>query len=500
MALLADLPRPEARSDAPERRRPDGATLWVGGATVAYLALTLRWITGPVGLSHDGENLGVFAMGARGMSDLGLIASKGGSIQALGNGTYAHHPPLIIWLIYACQAVFGRHPWTARLPTAIGAVVAIWLLYGLLRDLRVAPWPAAIGTTVAVFSPMFLLYGWMADTPILALPFALGVARWWVRAGRDDLPLPVPTTVVLVTALGALAGWELSCWCGVLVVAAFVTRRAEPERWKVSQRVVVGVGIGLAIALGWIAISPDGVHGLISSFSTRTGGGSSAVSGSPIRDNLTNVVRLSVPLTLALSPFAIWLGARDRRTRQLLGLSALCLVGYAVLFWQASAIHDYWNEWLVLPLAIAFGAAASSAIDVGRGLGWRRPVLVVGGVAVLISIWAPLMSTDAQAQLTEGAQLGRDVEAVQLPADQPAWLTSGLPEPRQWVSYVGDAPVRTVTGRAQLDQLAIEHPDWWIIAGCRSSECVAMAVGGRRVSDVVVNRIDVVAEAVGRVG
>ena len=488
----------EARSDGElttRTRSPTNfATVWVGLITVAYAAVSLRWITGPVGLSQDGENLGVFAMGSRAMRDIGIANSRGGSVLALGNGSYAHHPPLLVWSTYLSEAAFGVHPWTARLPTACAAVAVIWLLYGLLRDLRLGSWPAAIGVTVAVASPIFLIYGWMSDTPMLALPFALAIARWWVRVGRDDLPLPVPTTVVVVTTLGALAGWEFSWWCAVFVVAAIWGRQHTPSRLAFSRLIGGGVVLGLAVTAGWVAASPTGMHGLIDAFSTRTGLGATTNVDTALRDNLTFAARLTVPLALALLPFAVWLAARDRRSRQLLLLTAIGFGGYAAIFWQASSLHDYWNEWSVVPVAIAFAAAAAAAIGHAQRRHWSYPVGAVVAVAMACAVWGPLMPSEAQAQLTNGARIGRELAATTLPSDQGAWLVSGLPVPEAWVSYVSGRPFQAVDTPAALAHVAVMHPNWWIIAVC-GDRCVAMSQGGRRVENVVINRVDVIAAA-----
>jgi 4-amino-4-deoxy-L-arabinose transferase-like glycosyltransferase len=468
----------------------------MGLVTIGYLAVSLRWITGPVGPSEDGENLGVFSMGSRAMRDLGIVASKGGSVQALSNGAYAHHPPLIVWATYLSETAFGVHPWTARLPTACAAVAVIWLLYGLLTDLRLGRWPAAIGTTVAVAGPMFLLYGWMPDTPMLALPFALIIARWWVRAGRDDVMVaPVSTTVVVVTAFGALAGWEFTWWCAVLVIVALWTRRREPHRWALSGLLVGGVALGLAITAAWVAWSPAGMHGLIDAFTTRAGVGASTNPTMSLRDNLTFATELTAPIVLVLLPFAAWAAIRHPRSRQFLALAAVGVAGYAAFFWQASSIHDYWNEWLVVPLAVAFAGGAATAIEYGRLRRWELRIPVALALTAVCAVWGPLMTTGAQDQLTLGARVSRDMQATTLAPGQPGWLVSELPTPRAWVSYLSGRPQQGVDSLDALAHVAIRHPDWQMVAAC-SDQCVPMAAGGIRVDNVVINRVGVISAVV----
>jgi hypothetical protein len=374
-------------------------------------------------------------------------------------------------------------------------VAVIWLLYGLLTDLRLGRWPAAIGTTVAVAGPMFLLYGWMSDTPMLGLPFALIIARWWVRSGRDDLQRPVSTTVVVVTALGALAGWEFTWWCGVLVIVAVATYRTEPRRWALSRLVIGGVALGLAVTAAWVAWSPAGMHGLIDAFSTRTGLSASTEVSTAVRDNLSYATELTAPIVLVLLPFAVWAAARDRRSRQFLVLATVGVAGYAAIFWQASSIHDYWNEWLVVPMAVAFAGGAAAALQYARRARWSHPIGIAVALTAVCAVWGPLTTTGAQGQLTSGAHLSRELQATALAPGQDGWLVSGLPAPRAWVSYVSGRPQQGVDSSAALARVAIRHPEWQMIAGC-SDLCAAMAVGGTRVDNVVINRVGVIAGVV----
>ena len=50
-------------------------------------------MTSQPGMSHDGQNLGVFALGSRGLRTDGPIDSHLGADLAYDQGTYANHPP-----------------------------------------------------------------------------------------------------------------------------------------------------------------------------------------------------------------------------------------------------------------------------------------------------------------------------------------------------------------------------------------------------------------------
>jgi 4-amino-4-deoxy-L-arabinose transferase-like glycosyltransferase len=470
---------------ATSARRP--ALALVAVVTVAYVAVTTRWLVAPLGPSHDGRNTATFALAARAMARLGLVGSHAGSVLADGGGSYAHHPPSLVWAIRVVQALAGSAPWTARLPTFLASVAVIWLLFGLLRDLGLHPVAAAVGTTVAVANPMFLLFGWMADTPMWSLPFALVATRTWVRAGRGPVTRRSMSVAILAAAACGLAGWQAVVWCGLLVVIGWRDRRPT------AIRIALGVALGVGGTIVWIAASRTGLGGLADSFSTRSAGSGRGLGvGDALSANWGYLRELWSPVVLVGGLVALWCAWRDRRVRRLIVVAVVGVVGYAGLFWEAAGFHPYWTLWAVVAVAIAFAAAADALSQVRWG------VVAATSVALVCAVLAPLTPTDAQAALDQSARLGAVVAAAPLAPDQPGWLLSSMPGSESWMSYVSDRPVRDVGRRATLLRLAADHPAWMMVLPCRypaADRCAAMGRGGTVVNGVAVNRLSAIAGA-----
>jgi hypothetical protein len=479
LATDVDAPAPgEPRTGQPDARRGAAATLLVAATTAAYVAVTLRWVVAPIGLSHDGRNTAMFGLAARAMARLGPVRSHAGAVLADGNGSYAHHPPSLVWAIRAVQAVVGDAPWTARLPTFLASVAVIWLLFRLLQDLGVRSWPAAVATTVAVANPIFLLYGWMTDTPMWSLPFALVATRVWVRAGRGTSARHDVGVAIAAAAMCGLAGWQAVLWCGLLVLAGWRDRRST------AGAIAGGLALGLAASVLWIAASPAGVAGLVDSFTTRTTGeGQGLTMREALTANATYLRDLWSPLVLVGGPVALWFAARDVRVRRLLAVAVVGVLGYSVLFWDAAGFHDYWNLWAVVPVALAFGAALERIADT------RGRALVAGALAAALLVVAIARPSDARARLEVGHRLGQVVATTSLPDDQPRWLLASLSGTETWISYVADRRVQVLDDRATLRSIAAAHPAWRIVIPCRTpgrDTCGEMGRGGRVVNGVAV--------------
>ena len=115
----------------------------------------------PLGLSHDGQNAGVFGSAARKLVD-DPFGSHLGSRLANGHGVYSNHPPLLNWLLGIGHAVTGDNPAGLRVPMVIAALVLIAATYRLLRLLVSSPgrrsgrsrgWPRCSSSTEACPTP-----------------------------------------------------------------------------------------------------------------------------------------------------------------------------------------------------------------------------------------------------------------------------------------------------------------------------------------------------------
>lgn len=114
-------------------------------------------------------------------------------------------PPLTYWAIATSVAVFGRNPWAARLPAALGYLLSVWLVWRIARRLSPA-------------------------TPDMAAVAALVYATMLLPVGAAQLI----TTDYVLAACEALAVW------------GFVEARFGTARWPRAWLVVMWLGFALA--------------------------------------------------------------------------------------------------------------------------------------------------------------------------------------------------------------------------------------------------------------
>lgn len=165
----------------------------VAGTLVVHVA---PWIDEGLGISHDGFNASVWALGGRG-ARLDPIGNRLGGIQPDGF-TYANHPPLVVWITALTGALSDEAPLALRLPALTASLSSLLLLIRLMLDAGHRRVEVAAGLAVAGTTGMFLTFGTMLDTPVVGLPFglavglAIGVAitlAWvlWVTGGLGEL-------------------------------------------------------------------------------------------------------------------------------------------------------------------------------------------------------------------------------------------------------------------------------------------------------------------------
>ena len=470
--------------------------------TAAYIAVTLPLVTAPFGMSHDGRNGGVFALGGRALRELGPVDSHWGAVLAQGGGSYAHHPPLIVWLTALTDAGPGGPSLAIRLPTWLASIAVIILLDRMLRHLGLSPVAAGLGVGLAVASPMFVTYAWMLDTPMLALPFFVAVLDRWLRSRRGEALSPT-VTALLALACG-LSGWQATFGCSVLIVAGtvpwpgqMVSRSVRRASWTIGRAVMVGAGISLA----WIAQSPDGLDGLRASFGDRVGATATNHS-TTVANALATQTRTAGEMwllaTLVIAPLLAVAAWRDRRTRAALATSVITVIGYSIAFWQASTIHDYWNLYAVIALALGAAAAADHAIARSRRPRRVTALLVASTAGALL--WVALTGSPARTELESGWRVADLIAAAPIPADQDRLPVAGIAEPLGWTVLDNGLTIDLVPGRRDLAALAERHPDWQVVVGCAlaTTECRRLVDAGSPSADgVVVDRAADVAAAFG---
>lgn len=378
MAAPAAIHVAVARRD----RRPAIALL--GVAVLLFLFFSFRMIGAPFGDSHDGRNAGVWATGSRSLLDDGAGPSRLGARTA-ENGVYANHPPLLYIETAVFEAVGGTSAGVARAPAWLGTITTLTLLAALLLGAGMRPAAAGAAIALVAATPMLLVYGTMLDTPVTSLPFGIAVLVAWER-GRRGGRVPLPLAVVL-TGLAVLSGWQsllvamiVGGWAGVRLL-----RRSD--RRPLDTAFAGGAILGLLVLLGWLlwafgwTFSP-----LLEQFRIRTGWAAPV----PLGELLAATARDTggkYGVLAALAVPGLVLGLADRRTRGMVAVALAATVPYPLVFRSGAVNHDYWNFWLLLPVALGLAVGCDRLLH--RRAAGRSPDAVlsvaVAGVAVLLT-------------------------------------------------------------------------------------------------------------------
>lgn len=429
------VPRPEGRVGV--RRGPVALWLLVLLAAGLFLGHGSRTIAAPFGDSHDGRNGGVWAAGSRSLRESGPIASRLGTHSA-ENGVYANHPPLL-YVETALSEVIGRSsPAATRAPAWIGSLVFIVLLAALLREVGLQPKAAGMAVVLVACTPMFLVYGTMLDTPVSSLPFGVGLLLLWERARRGRAVPPLTTGAV--AALAVLAGWQSLLLALVIGGWAVVRARRRTGGDKAEQAFAAGALVGLALLVAWLLWAFGGtIRPLLDQFFVRTGASKDAVGWG----RLFAVERRDLAATFAvlgvLGLGGLLVALRDPRLRSLAGLALAVTVPYPVVFRSGAVNHNYWNYWLLLPLAVGLAAGADALLARWQAAGRRQGLVVVGAAVVGTSLAAAawVAPGPAEAMKLRGFAPGRSAVAgasLLGPAQREAWYAGAVGDPPAWLA------------------------------------------------------------------
>jgi hypothetical protein len=449
-------------SPPPTRRRPDTVHLvaWtlLALTAVAFLAGSWNRIGAVFGDSDDGINGAVWATGSRGLRELGPIESAMGG-RHLDGSAYATHPPMIVAQAAAAETIAGERPWATRAGAWVGTLVALGLLYRLGRRVGFAPVPAAAGVAVAGTTGMALTYGPMIDTPVIAFPFAVGTLVVWARdwSGKDP---PPPWLAGGVTTLACLASWQAALMAGVAGVALIgrhLGHAGDAEgRWRRGLPYLAGVAIGVGVSVGWSWWTHGSLEVLTAKLGRRSGG--EAGIGDVVAFQLAWWAEL---LGLGLvgvigAVAALW----DRRARGVAAVSLVSVVGYALVFREAAAGHQYWCYWVLIPVAIGVGWLAdrltTDLADHGRSTTTATALIAV---AALVMAGAGLARPSKAAGWIDDATAVVSLTQAAIPADAGVVRyvgEEGRPDP--WISYHLGRRAVLVGSAGQLEELAAREP------------------------------------------
>jgi 4-amino-4-deoxy-L-arabinose transferase-like glycosyltransferase len=404
-----------------------------------FLAVSLGRMTGPFGLSHDGRNGAVWGLGTQAIRDLGPVVSRLGALRTDGT-TYTNHPPMILIETALAETLAGEHPVVTRSAAWISLLVTIALLYRLARRWGIPALPAAAGVVVGIANPMVVAYGSMLDTPMTSLAAGAAVALGWLRAWQRD---PWPRWACFaVAAFACLSGWEATLLVVIasaaLAVRALRATTTGPVRTEIRTTAIAfaaGGVVGLGLTVAWATWATGDPLALAQPFLLRTGSDNGVTWFGALIIQTAHLSELFGVTLLGLAGCALALRVPDRRALAALLLGTTLL--YPAVLYNGAYYHDYWNYWLVIPIAMGAAQLLEWVADGlrARGAGELWSAVAVVAVPVVLMAWAtvPNRTTD---DIVAGTEAGRAVVDAAPPGDTEVSAdVVGLYHPDDWMRY-----------------------------------------------------------------
>ncbi len=371
----------------------------------------------PFGDSHDGRNGAVWSNGSRALREDGPVASRLGAVRADGS-TYANHPPLLVWTLAGAETAAGDEPATDRGWVLLATLAAIGLLHLAAVELGIRPLASTVGLCVAFATPMALAYGAMVDTPMFSLPFAAAVLLVWARC-RGDRPPTLPLTAG-VGLLAALSGWEAAALALVVAACLVGEGHRDPARRRAGAVLAAGAVAGTAVAFGWGAWAYGSGGILLQQLGRRSSDAYGASPSAAFWNQLVWVGQLFGPALLGVA-MAAAAAVLDRPRRAVFVVVTGLPLAYSALLWNGAAIHDYWNYWLLLPIALGLAWTAHELM----ALAARRvpPTAILTGAAIAAIVFVTFLLTQRSGSLDKIEQGFLPAELVQAYGDTAQYST-----------------------------------------------------------------------------
>lgn len=357
------------------------------GLCVVPLAFSLPSVGEPYGTSEDSLNAAIWGLGARNLVTDPLHASRGARVTpypgTTGNGIYAHHPPLAVWLMVVPVLLGGWEGWPRLMALACAAATLCLLARVLRRSFE--PRVAAAAVAAIAFSGFLLVHGKLLTTLTLATPLFLALLDVTLGALKGE---PPPRWTPAVAALLVLSSWDGILGGAVLVTILVVRARAWPS--------AIAGAAALAFVAWHLIDATGGTSELRWQLAWRAGGSDFTV-GQWLTRQGTNLMFGLGPLSLALLVVAPAGWAIARRDRAALLMFLLCVgpgLVMLLVFRQGAMRHPFWAFNLVLPAAVAIAMALTFA--------WRAALVCL----VLQAGWSVSEAIDRAARDKASNEVG----------------------------------------------------------------------------------------------
>ena len=516
-------PEIEPTSGPPEvDRRRGSARLISGWAAVALMSLAMVavWLPDldlPLGNSDDGRLVAFSGLHARNFWDLGPLDSDWGarvdpfvrpefdvaprSVPPTEAVTYAHHPPLKIWMSTVSAGLFGENLPALRLPAFAMGAATLAFMASLLRACRLRWGPILLSVGAMTSTGFFYVYGRLGVGFSLLVASAAAVAwlrrtprppRWALLGTAVLAALAAMQSWIALAALAPLTVWLVSAPARDQGTAGEAAREPaaarEPVRigwrgWLAQGRsrpaiaLVAGATAGAAVTAAWM-LHATGFEELLDQVSVR-------VSNEVTPGNQTTsftfteflarqwsfaTEELMVPgwLRVLLVP-ALLAGLVDRRTRVPTAITLAVAAAMTFGLQQGAWIHRLWNFPWLAPATIGLASLLDGVRRLIPARGRAGASMAAGAVIVATLVMVATGGTRDR-YLAEPALLGEALERVAVTPEgrraEVAWAGPGLPAPR-WASYYLDVPVWDLEER-RLPELA--QSDLVILRASRKPE------------------------------
>lgn len=269
-----------------------------------------------------------------------------------------------------------------------------------------------------------------------------------------------------------------------MLVAATVgawalTARLRGTRRRGALALVAGAVVGPALVLAWLLwVGGGSVDFVLAQFRFRA----ALQSGSASLTELLGAQRTYLGSLfgwwlVVLAAVGLGLAVADRRSRSLAIVAVAVTVPYTLLFRNGALIHDYWNYWWLLPIALGVATCADrgARLLAARSLSPLALPAAVALVLVVLAVGAAVQPPPGERLRRRGLAAGRLADHAPLsPRQETAWYSGDTTgEPSAWLSLATRRPAVRVP-QAALAALARSHPDDLVLFG--QAECVTNGV------------------------
>ena len=362
-ALQVPVPGAEVRSRG----------LWLALACALPLLVSAPTVGDPFVIAEDASNAAIWGLGAKNLLTLGWSEALRGARVApdpgtMGNGVYAHHPPLAVWLM-TVPVLLGGWEGFPRLLALLCCAATLALLFRMLR--RFFDDDVALAAVAAVAACGFCLHSArMLTTLTLAAPLfvaLLDAGLTWRATGK------LPWWATPLAALLMLSAWDGFIGAAALLVAGYKSSgykssdgSSHAAGYKSSdgssRRALLaplGAATAAALFVGWHLVDATGGTSELAWQASWRSSGVSLADWAGYQ--ATALLPRLGPLTLAALVLAPLLLRRSAPAGALATMAVLAAPGVLMLlvFRQGAFKHPFWGYQLLLPAAFALALVLS---------------------------------------------------------------------------------------------------------------------------------------------